>query len=121
MPVEVTSSTLPSKTSSFSGLHAMASNWTLKMTSPEVSWMIPSPILVSRPSSFQLGWLAKKTKILHKQNDISVLRSAGPNECLFDPFSTVTIHRAYFYLILCLRLRPSSIGSSLMRVRIVTL
>lgn len=54
MPVEVTSSTLPSNTSSFSGRQAMASNCTLKMTSPEVSWMMPSPILVSRPSSFQL-------------------------------------------------------------------
>ena len=62
MPVEVTSSTLPSSTSSFSGLHAIASNCTLKITSPDVSWMMPSPILVSRPSSFHLRKNRKKVK-----------------------------------------------------------
>ena len=44
MPEGLTSTTLPSSTSSRSGMQAMARKLTLKMTSPLVSWMCPSPI-----------------------------------------------------------------------------
>ena len=44
IPEGLTSTTFPSSTSSRSGIQAMARKLTLKMTSPLVSWMCPSPI-----------------------------------------------------------------------------
>ena len=104
MPVETTSMMRPSSTSSRCGMHAMAMNSTLKMTSPLVSWITPSSIL--RRCSF--SWLKKKTifsfpwvkrlaimaKIkssfaqesdLHEQNDVAILGVARSDESLLNP------------------------------------
>lgn len=44
IPVLVTSITRPSSTSPTSGVHVIALKLTVKMTSPLVSWITPSPI-----------------------------------------------------------------------------
>ena len=100
MPVWFTSIILPSKTSPCSGMQAMALKLTLKMTSPEVSWMTPSPIFQNLLSVFVLvthregGKLAHQNLVadkdsisvhLHEKDDVAVLRLARSNICLLDP------------------------------------
>ena len=55
IPEWLTSMTLASKTSPCSGMQAIALKLTLKMTSPLVSWMNPSPIYQYRSSFYLLS------------------------------------------------------------------